>query len=255
MQLLVTSFTDTSHYLTIYEMSFFKKSKDKTPDRYSENSQGDFYVEDGVCTSCGAPQAEAPDLIDHSKFEYGHCYFKKQPETDGEIERAIQAIAVSCIAGLRYGGTEEKILKRLYEIGQADQCDHKPIGNYKTLIWDTVIFQFEGSIKELSELITTQIVLGQTHLKKQIINFKFESDNYFEFIYRWTNGSTGNIFRCHFIGDNRFRVEIGIEANGHQISIRGNSMILNSILCSDKRISKILWVDKDNNTYTETELR
>jgi len=236
-------------------MSLFKKSNNTTPDRYPENSKGDFYVEDGVCTSCGAPQAEAPDLIDHSKLKYGHCYFKKQPETNGEIERAINAIAVSCISGLRYGGTDEKILKRLYEIGEGGQCDHKPIGNYKTLIWDTCIFEFEGSIKELSELMTTQIVLGDNHLNKQIINLKLENDNYFEFIYRWTNGSTGNIFRCHFIGDKRFRVKIGIEENGHEISIRGNSMVLNSILSSDKNVSNICWFDRDKNTYDKTELR
>lgn len=98
------------------------------PNRYHENFQGDFYVECDVCTSCGAPQAEAPDLIDHSKADYRHCYFKKQPETDEEIERAITAIAVSCVAGLRYGGTNEKILKRLYEMGEGDQCGHKPSG-------------------------------------------------------------------------------------------------------------------------------
>jgi hypothetical protein len=109
-------------------MKFFKKSKNKMPERFSENSQGDFYVENAVCLSCGAPQAEAPDLIDHSNNEFGHCYFKKQPQTDEEIERAINALAVSCISGLRYGGTNEKILKRLYEIGESAQCDHKPIG-------------------------------------------------------------------------------------------------------------------------------
>jgi hypothetical protein len=236
-------------------MSFFKKSNHTTTDRYSENSQGDFYVEDGVCTSCGAPQAEAPDLIGHSKSYYGHCYFKKQPQTDGEIERAINAIAVSCISGLRYGGTNEKILKRLYEIGEGEQCDHEPIGNYKPLIWDTAIFEFNGSIKELSELMTTQLVLGHSHLNKQIINFKLENDKYFEFIYRWTDGLTGNTFRCHCIGDNRFRVEIGIEENGYEISIRGNSMTLNSIFKLDKRVSEILWIDKDYNSYNETELR
>jgi hypothetical protein len=175
-------------------MNFFKKSKRRTPNRHSENSQGDFYVMDGVCTSCGAPQAEAPDLIDHSKVEYGHCYFRKQPETDDEIERAINAIAVSCIAGLRYGGNDEKILKRLYEIGESEQCDHKPIGNYKTIIWNKVMFCYNGSIKELADLLTTKMVSGQTHLNKHIIDFKFGS-NSFEFIYRWANGITGNIFK------------------------------------------------------------
>lgn len=59
-------------------------------------------------------------------IEYGHCYFKKQSKTEDEIERAINAIAVSCISGLRYGGTDEKILKRLYEIGEGGQGDYKP---------------------------------------------------------------------------------------------------------------------------------
>lgn len=225
------------------------------PDRYPENSQGDFYVENGVCITCGAPEAEAPDLIEHSKIEYGHCYFKKQPKTEDEIERAINAIAVSCISGLRYGGTDEKILRRLYEIGEGGQCDHKPIGNYKTLIFDNVNFLFNGSIRELSELMTSQLVAGQTHLNKHIVNLKLSNDKYFEFVYRWTNGATGNIIKCYSSGDNRFRVEIGIEENGHEISIRGNSMILNSIFRVDNRVSEILWVDKDYNTYNETELR
>ena len=95
-------------------------------ERYSENSQGDFYVENDVCILCGAPEAEAPDLIEHSKLEYGHCYFKKQPSNEEELTRAIQAMQVSCIAGIRYGGTDENILKRIYEAGEADQCDHKP---------------------------------------------------------------------------------------------------------------------------------
>jgi hypothetical protein len=115
------------------KLKFFNKYKYKMPNRFLGNSQGDFYVENGVCIFCGAPRAEAPDLIDHSKSDYEHCYFKKQPQTDDEIERAIKAIAVSCISGLRYGGTDEKILKRLYELGESAQCDHKPIGDYTFL--------------------------------------------------------------------------------------------------------------------------
>jgi hypothetical protein len=236
-------------------MYFSDKSKHKFPDRYLENVQGDFYVEDGVCTSCGAPQAEAPDLIDHSKSYYGHCYFKKQPQTDEEIERVINAIAVSCTSGLRYGGTDEKILKRLYEIGEQDQCDHKPIGHYKTIIWNRVTFLYAGSIKKLAKLITTQIVLRHTHLNKRVINFKADKQHSFEFIYRWADGHTGTIFKCYYIGDNKFCVEINIEENGYAISLRGNAMDFNSILCSNQKISAILWLDKDNNTYNETELR
>ncbi len=94
-------------------------------ERYPENVKGDFYVENQVCITCGAPEAEAPDLIEHSKLEYGHCYFKKQPATADELDRAISAMQVSCIAGVRYGGKDKAILKRLYDLGLQADCDYK----------------------------------------------------------------------------------------------------------------------------------
>ncbi|RYF19047.1 MAG: ferredoxin [Flavobacteriales bacterium] len=99
----------------------------KISERFPENSEGDFYVENQVCIACGAPEGEAPDLIDHSKSEFGHCYFKKQPETPKELDRAISAMQVSCIAGIRYGGTDERILKKLYELGLENECDYKSV--------------------------------------------------------------------------------------------------------------------------------
>ncbi|MBT2563924.1 ferredoxin [Pedobacter sp. ISL-68] len=107
---------------------FLTKTKDKDiplPERYPENSIGDFYVENQVCITCGAPEAEAPDLIEHSKLEYGHCYFKKQPTTANELDRAINAMQVSCIEGIRYGGKDKAILKRLYDLGLQAECDYK----------------------------------------------------------------------------------------------------------------------------------
>ncbi|WP_230144871.1 MULTISPECIES: ferredoxin [unclassified Pedobacter] len=107
---------------------FSTKIKDNDmplPERYPENSIGDFYVENQVCITCGAPEAEAPDLIEHSKLEYGHCYFKKQPTTADELDRAINAMQVSCIAGIRYGGKDKGLLKRLYDLGLEAECDYK----------------------------------------------------------------------------------------------------------------------------------
>lgn len=105
----------------------------ETPARYSENAKGDFYVENNVCTSCGGPEFVAPDLIEHSQTGYGHCYFKKQPQTPDELDRAICAMQISCISGLRYGGQDEQILKRLYKEGLADECDHKPKSRFAFL--------------------------------------------------------------------------------------------------------------------------
>jgi len=114
-------------------MNFFKKifslktKKNALPvsERYTENSKGDFYVQNQVCITCGAPKAEAPDLIEHSTHEYGHCYFKKQPTTAEELDRAINAMQVSCVAGIRYGGKDKEILKRVYELGLQAECDYK----------------------------------------------------------------------------------------------------------------------------------
>ena len=237
-------------------MSIFKKSDDnKLPERYPENSQGDFYVQDQVCISCGAPGAEAPDLIEHSKHEYGHCYFKKQPQTQGEIVRAISAIAVSCISGLRYGGKDEKILKRLYEIGEAEQCDYKPIGNYKIVVWNKVTFKYAGTIKELYENITMQVVLTHLQLNNKILDYKANDKGYFEFIYRWTDGLTGTIYKCNFNLDGQCKIEMDKEKDGHLNAVRGSAIILNIILCKDRKTSGIIWYDMDGNIYDETQIR
>lgn len=93
-------------------------------ERYPENSKGDFYVENQACITYAAPESVAPDLIEHSKLEHGHCYFKRQPKTEDKLNRAISAMQVSCIAGIRYGGQDQTILKRLSNLGLQAECDY-----------------------------------------------------------------------------------------------------------------------------------
>ena len=93
--------------------------------RYPLNVPGDFYVLEGMCICCTAPETEAPDLISHDSATHCgyHCYFKKQPSTPGELQRAIWAVAVGCCGAVRYGGTDLAILERLKQAGVADACD------------------------------------------------------------------------------------------------------------------------------------
>ena len=42
-----------------------------------------------------------------------------------ELNRAISAMQVSCIAGIRYGGKDKTILKRLFDLGLQAECDYK----------------------------------------------------------------------------------------------------------------------------------
>lgn len=91
-------------------------------ERYSQNSDGDFYVEKDQCLQCMAPENEAPGLMGFDKKE-AHCYFRKQPSTRTEIDQAIAAVSVSEIQGLRYAGNDEYVLRRLRELGARDCCD------------------------------------------------------------------------------------------------------------------------------------
>lgn len=90
--------------------------------RHELNVEGDFYVEKDSCILCGAPEVEALGLMAHSD---GGCYFIRQPETDEEIEQAINAIAVSCVSAVRYGGIDQKIIKKLYSLNLESECDYK----------------------------------------------------------------------------------------------------------------------------------
>jgi len=94
----------------------------KQPRRFPLNVAGDFYVEDGVCMVCAAPEAEAPELMAHEPGR-GHCYFVKQPTTSDELERAVMAVAVSCCQAVRYAGSDPRVIRRLAELGSARSCD------------------------------------------------------------------------------------------------------------------------------------
>ncbi|HEX8457060.1 MAG TPA: hypothetical protein VF656_07175 [Pyrinomonadaceae bacterium] len=85
------------------------------------NAEGDFYVEKDMCLACMAPEDEAPELMAFDEETF--CYFKRQPETPAELEHAIAAICVSCIAALRYAGSDPVILERLKAKGAAAECD------------------------------------------------------------------------------------------------------------------------------------
>jgi hypothetical protein len=96
--------------------------------RFWLNAPGDFYVEDGMCIACTAPEREAPDLMAHQSVgAVGyHCYFRRQPETPAELERAIRAVEVGCCGAVRYGGPDPEIIRRLNRVWFRGACDRDP---------------------------------------------------------------------------------------------------------------------------------
>ena len=65
--------------------------------------------------ACGAPEAEAPDLMTHDEDYYDSCYFKRQPSTPKETMQAVNACLVSCCGAVRYDGNNPEILRLLGE--------------------------------------------------------------------------------------------------------------------------------------------
>jgi hypothetical protein len=105
--------------------------------RNPRNAAGPFYVLKAQCISCGAPQAEAPGLVTLDD-EVG-CYFRKQPDTAGEVNDAIRAMFVSCVEAYRYGGTDPLIRRRLAELGYSHLCDH-PLEGHPVVLRNHVRF-------------------------------------------------------------------------------------------------------------------
>lgn len=107
------------------------------------NAEGDFYVEKDTCLTCLAPEQEAPELM--ALDEATGCYFRRQPQTPEEIEHAIEAVCVSCVAAVRYGGHDPEILARLRAKGEKAQCDalssNSGIKNVVWLIMSSVVFR------------------------------------------------------------------------------------------------------------------
>jgi hypothetical protein len=89
---------------------------------YPKNVSGDFYVEDGCCTSCGMPFTVAENLF--SQESDGHCYVSKQPSDAQEMHQMIQALVVQDMGCIRYKGSNRVIQIKLVASGEGAQCDH-----------------------------------------------------------------------------------------------------------------------------------
>lgn len=207
-----------------------------------KHEQGDFYVADGECLNCGAPEVAAPNLIAHQQEEYGHCYFKRQPETPEEIDQAINAIAISCVSGVRYRGRDEKIIQKLYEIGEKNQCDTAPAINYKEVVRTKVEFEYDGTIQELLNVLVAGIPSDYFY---KIVSISSNDLDTFQFTLRWYEGLIGTIFKCSFVEKGTSVIEMSKERDGYFGSIRMSAERLNNILLNELNACGIKWYNYD----------
>jgi hypothetical protein len=98
---------------------------------HPKSAPGDFYVVKGECLACGVPHVVAPDLVGWTGEKIPHCFWKKQPETQAELERAIAVLEAQELGCHRYAGTDPGILNRVL----SSYCDHplqSPTGAART---------------------------------------------------------------------------------------------------------------------------
>lgn len=206
--------------------------------RYPLN-KGDFYINNETCLACGAPQAEAPDIIEHEPNN--HCYFKKQPTTEDEIDQAIKAMMVSCIDALRYGGQDEQLLKRLYEAGIGHLCDYKPTGRYHILIRDRVQFRFEDTFEAFELFLVPAFKSMWPAIR--IEDYQNNSTDSFSFAQRWMPGINGAIYTGQLTGDHLFEIKVSREKDSDINDIVGFSVMLYDILKTDNRVTDMIWFE------------
>ena|ERR1700740_1150905 len=95
-----------------------------------ESCQGNFYVQQGCCLSCGVPQSVAPTLVGWRDTENStECYWIRQPRTAEQLEQAIRIIHEQELDCHRYAGTDPKVIRKL----PPSQCDFPSIGLFDRL--------------------------------------------------------------------------------------------------------------------------
>ncbi len=88
------------------------------------NVPGTFYVEDGCCISCGVWEDVAPDLLAWlPDGSYSHCYVARQPETDEEFVRMMDAMHVGEVDCIRARHCRHDWADRLRQAGLGHHID------------------------------------------------------------------------------------------------------------------------------------
>lgn len=83
--------------------------------------RGDFYVEADCCLLCGVPEDIAPEVFQTGE---NHCFVKRQPCSQDEVDRTIRAMWSSEVDCIRYRGRDEGLLDRLHRAGLSYLADH-----------------------------------------------------------------------------------------------------------------------------------
>jgi hypothetical protein len=113
---------------------------------HAMNVAGPFYVEDGCCTACDVPFLEAPGLFAYD--DKNHCYVKRQPGTNQELNQMLRTAWASEVQCIRYRGKDAEIIRRLAELGGSHLCDIAPPATIQPVFRNIVTFDAASSQAE-----------------------------------------------------------------------------------------------------------
>ena len=85
---------------------------------------------------------DAPELFEFDSSD--HCYVKRQPASDSELEKAVHVLRAQELECVRYRGTDARLLRRLGEAGEAEHCDH-PLPGVGVVLRNVVTFAIQDS--------------------------------------------------------------------------------------------------------------
>ncbi|MDT7533961.1 hypothetical protein OVY48_11055 [Sphingobium sp. SA2] len=87
------------------------------------NVPGSFYVENGCCLFCGVWEDVASDMMSWLGDDPGHCYISRQPQTDEEFGRMVEAMQINEVDCIRVRHCKSAWKDELIRQGLVDQID------------------------------------------------------------------------------------------------------------------------------------
>lgn len=217
-------------------------------DRHPRNCAGPFYVENGQCISCGAPESEADGIMSHDAEE--HCFFVRQPQTEDETNAAVRGVWASCCGAVRYGGNDPQLLTRFEELGRSSQCDHQLPHHHTQIVRNCVRFEY----------LSAKGLLSRRKYLRQIIDEiaacvrKDPETECFAFRCWWNEAS----FRFRWgrvVNKGGFTVRFGVTSestgrwllriSGHEVAHTGFAIQLDKAMRKNAMFRSIRWFEEN----------
>jgi len=218
---------------------------------HPENTLGPFYVQNGECMGCGAPEAQAPGMMSHDGS--GHCFFTRQPITPEETDNAILGVWASCCGAVRYRGQNREVLVRLAELGLADQCDFRLEEEREEVRRNHVSFEF-GDVEPLQSFsAVAQVIMEFFALSiarsipgvGDVSELQMSGDSS-SFRYDWGDGSQPSLHSIIFSLNLHNGREWLLRILRNEIASTAFAIFIYKAMRSDSRFRRFRWFTEED---------